>query len=95
MDSCGHRWRWKPAVPARMDTNGRPWTPLGDLRIRRLGVRVPPGVPREAPVQAGFRRVGGGGYRPDLMPSERSSGAILCQSDGIAGEAEPLLKAFA
>jgi hypothetical protein len=49
----------------------------------------------KAAVQAGFRRVGGGGHRPDLMPSERSSGAILCQSDGIAGEAEPLLKAFA
>jgi hypothetical protein len=23
---------------------GRPWTPLGDLRIRRLGVRVAPGA---------------------------------------------------
>lgn len=37
MDGGGHRWRWKPAIPARMDTNGHPWTPLGDLRIRRLG----------------------------------------------------------
>jgi len=34
---CGHPW----------GRRGRPWTRRGDLRIRRLGVRVPPGVPRK------------------------------------------------
>ena len=44
VDSCGRWWNRKPSVPGRADTHGRLWTRLGDLRIRRLGVRVPPGV---------------------------------------------------
>jgi len=48
------RMAWTPAdagglgglSPAgQIDIGGRPRTPLGDLRIRRLGVRVSPGVP--------------------------------------------------
>ena len=47
VDGCGRRWNCKPCVSGCVDGCGRPWTPLGDLRIRRLGVRVPPGVPRK------------------------------------------------
>jgi hypothetical protein len=37
-----------------VDGCGLPWTRLGDLRIRRLGVRVPPGVPRKPLHREGF-----------------------------------------
>jgi len=95
VDSDGCPWTRAPVVPARADPCGPPWTPLGDLRITRLGVRVPPGVLREAPAQTGFPRVGEWVHRAVLMPWERSSGAILCPRDGVASEAEALLKAFA
>jgi len=36
-----------------MDVRGRPWTPHGDLRIMRLGVRVFSGVPDEAAARMG------------------------------------------
>jgi hypothetical protein len=52
-------------------------------------------VLREAPAQTGFPRVGEWVHRAVLMPWERSSGAILCPRDGVASEAEALLKAFA
>ena len=43
-DGRGRLWTRKPALPRQIDTHRHPWTPLGDLRIRRLGVRVPPRV---------------------------------------------------
>ena len=58
VDGCGRLWNREPLFPACVDGCGRLWTRLGDLRIRRLGVRVPPGVPSESPQQQGFRRVG-------------------------------------
>jgi hypothetical protein len=43
-DRCSVSWEpiWEPIA---LDGCGRLWTLLGDLRIRRLGIRVPPGVP--------------------------------------------------
>ena len=38
------------------DGCGRLWTPLVDLRIRRLGVRVPPGVLTKPLREGRFRR---------------------------------------
>ncbi len=38
-----------------MGAYGYPWTARGDLRIRRLGVRVPPGVPLKPLGREGFR----------------------------------------
>jgi hypothetical protein len=34
----------KALIPGCTDSRGRSWMPLGDLRIRRLGVRVAPGA---------------------------------------------------
>ena len=45
VDTCGHGGL---AFPCRMDSHGPLRTPLGDLRIRRLGVRVAPGAPRKS-----------------------------------------------
>jgi hypothetical protein len=52
VDSCRRPWTpvdSEPVVPACVDSCGHPWTRLGDLRIRRLGVRVAPGALRETP----------------------------------------------
>ncbi len=46
---CGRWWNRKAIAEPSKDGWGRRWTPLGDLRIRRLGVRVPPGVLSETP----------------------------------------------
>ena len=53
VDGCGCRWTRNPCAATLLDSCGRRWTGCGDLRIRRLGVRVPPGVPRETPAPAG------------------------------------------
>ena len=43
--------------PADVDSYGRVWTLLNDLRIRKLGVRVPPGVLLEDFQREGFSRL--------------------------------------
>ena len=48
LDQRGQRWNARSPcnVPAaRMDNDGQNWTNLILLRIRRLGVRVPPSAP--------------------------------------------------
>jgi hypothetical protein len=48
VDPSGSLWApvdSKPAEPGSADGLGRPWPPIGDLRIRRLRVRVAPGAP--------------------------------------------------
>ena len=45
-------------------------------------------------LRMGFHRVEEPSPRADGMPWEQSSGAILHQSDGIAGEVMLLLKGF-
>ena len=50
VDAAGHH---TPADQAGSDSTGRVWTPFDHLRIRRLGVRVPPSAPHEC---AGQRR---------------------------------------
>ncbi len=55
VDGYGRRWNRKPVVPGCVDVGGHPWTPVGDLRIRRLGVRVPPGVLLRPLRRKGFR----------------------------------------
>jgi hypothetical protein len=37
-----------------MDDRGHRWTRLGDLRIRRLGIRVLPGVLKKPPLRWGL-----------------------------------------
>ncbi len=54
MDGCGRLWTGRPSVPGCVDACGRLWTLLGDLRIRRLGVRVPPGVLLKSLCRKGF-----------------------------------------
>ena len=49
----GRGWTWKPSIPGCVDGYGHPRTPLGHLRIRRLGVRVAPGAPTESLAVAG------------------------------------------
>ncbi len=78
MDACGRRWTQNRSVPACVDECGPPRTPLGDLRNRRLGIRVPPGVPQKPCVSCGFaafeasrRRTGERSWEPFL-------GAICC-----------------
>jgi hypothetical protein len=71
-DGCGRRWTRKPLVPGCVDGCGHLWTPLGDLRIRRLGVRVPPGVPRNPLRCNGFQST------PLSVPSD-VLGAILVE----------------
>jgi hypothetical protein len=44
VDWCGRLWTPMDIEAFHSGLCGRLWTPLGDLRIRRLGVRVPPGV---------------------------------------------------
>ena len=44
MDGCGRLWTGRPFVSGCVDGCGRLWTLLVHLRIRRLGIRVPPGV---------------------------------------------------
>jgi len=48
---------WTPMDLEAFDSGlcGRLWTRLGDLRIRRLGIRVPPGVPTIPLARKGFR----------------------------------------
>jgi hypothetical protein len=41
-------------ISACVDGCGHPWTALGDLRIRRLGIRVLPGVPSSPPHRLGL-----------------------------------------
>ena len=55
VDWCGRVWtpKGRRNLPfLHVEGCGRRCTPLGDPRIRRLGVRVPPGVKYEAPVIA-------------------------------------------
>ena len=48
LDCCDQLWThmdMEAFVPGCVDGCGRPGTPLGDLRIRRLGVRILPSAP--------------------------------------------------
>jgi hypothetical protein len=72
VDGAGLQWNPKPPVPARMDTPGPPWTPLGDLRIRRLGVRVAPGALLVPLVEAVSERM-----RLPTLATASAMGAIL------------------
>jgi hypothetical protein len=54
VDGCGPRRNLRRELPGRMDASGSLWTRLGDLRIKRLGVRVAPGAPHKDLVGAGF-----------------------------------------
>ena len=49
VDGHGRPWTRKPVVPGRVDACGHSRSALGDLRIRRLGVRVAPGALSETP----------------------------------------------
>ncbi len=44
-DGYGRLWTANPPVPDATDACGPLWTACVHLRIRRLGIRVPPGVP--------------------------------------------------
>jgi len=44
LDGRGPGWNRNHSAGGRMHSCGRPGTPLGHLRIRRLGVRVAPGA---------------------------------------------------
>jgi len=44
-DGYGRLWTANRLVPDAMDRSGLLWTTCVHLRIRRLGIRVPPGVP--------------------------------------------------
>ena len=57
LDGRGYRWNRNRSGSGRGDIPGRPWTQLGDLRIRRLGVRVAPGALRKPLCRMGFCRV--------------------------------------
>ncbi len=52
----GRLWTANRFVPDGMDRCGLLWTTCVHLRIRRLGIRVPPGVPA-SPARKGLRRV--------------------------------------
>ncbi len=54
LDGCGRLWTGRPSGPGCVDGCGRLWTPFAHLRIRRLGIRVPPGVPAEPLRERGF-----------------------------------------
>jgi hypothetical protein len=69
-DGGGRLWTWKPALPGPLDVPGHLWTPLGDLRIRRLGVQVSPGVLPGTPVSGGGS--GAFGY-PEVSSEGRPS----------------------
>jgi len=60
VDGGGPGWSRRPATPGRMDSCGCLRTPLGDLRIRRLGVRVTPGALGKPLVDGGLLPVSGG-----------------------------------
>jgi hypothetical protein len=64
-------------------------------RLSKRQGRVPPGVLREAPAQAGVSARRRSAKLVAGMAWERFSGAILHQSDGISSEAKPLLMGFA
>jgi hypothetical protein len=64
MDGCGRRWTRRPCISSCVDGCGLPRTPLGDLRIRRLGIREPG---NSACSTAGTRR-GAGSSVPDRAP---------------------------
>jgi hypothetical protein len=55
-DGYGRLWTANRLVPDGMDGCGRLWTACVHLRIRRLGIRVPPGVPAR-PVRKRLCRV--------------------------------------
>jgi hypothetical protein len=77
VDNPGREWNQEPLSPGEMDFRGQFWTPRGDLRIRRLGVRVPPGVPQKPLRKRGFRRFErapiGRDDRCPLLPERRWS----------------------
>jgi hypothetical protein len=82
-------------VPScRTDSRKHLWTSLGDLRIRRLGVRVAPGAPRKALVEQISARMRVPPPWSLLMPWERSLGAIPHQNAGTEGEMRPWLRGF-
>ena len=95
VDGCGRRWSRNPFVWGCVDGCGRAWTRRVDLRIRRLGVRVSPGVLREVPAQVGVSPRRRSAELVAGMRWERFLGAILNWSDDVAAEARPLLRAFA
>jgi hypothetical protein len=55
IDGCGHRWTRTPTIPG---LRGLSWTSVDGAwssTDQKVGVRVPPGVLREAPGRAGVR----------------------------------------
>ena len=58
-DRPGFQWNRTPVLPHRMDSPGPSRTALGDLRNRRLGVRVAPGaLPESLSVAGGLAASG-------------------------------------
>jgi hypothetical protein len=66
----------KPVVPVCVDGCGHTRTALGDLRIRRLGVRVPPGVPLKPLRRKGFSLPAGPDEFEGFNPFQRTSPAL-------------------
>jgi len=54
LDGRGPGWNRNHSAGGRMHSCGRPGTPLGHLRIRRLGVRVAPGALQKDLVDGNF-----------------------------------------
>ena len=79
MDRCGRLWTPVDTKAFRSGLCGRLWTPLGDLRIRWLGVRVPPGV-LQKPMH-------GKANRMTELPRPSDVWEPIIHSDGLAGDA--------
>ncbi len=87
-DGYGRQRTANRFVPDATDDCGPLWTGCVHLRIRRLGIRVPPGVPL-SPVPKGLRRVTTDG--PSDVGSHSGSHSLRCDPNRAARRVQSLL----
>lgn len=78
MDSCGRLWTLVESKAALVGLRGRLWTAtgsLGDLRTRRLGDRVPPGVSAPSALEMNLVMHPGLARRATMNTARRHAGA--------------------